>query len=1505
MPIPSNPTLALPWFHTTALQQRYAAHALSFVDQHGSHKTALPWLQRFNDPQRDHQPGAVNEMRVDQLTAITASGRRIELPLTLLISRTAEPAVYLYNPLTGLQVAADRQHAKSELLEQLNSAQAPLALTYPDNHKATSGVDNDPAVAIEVSLLEGSVSDALMLRINDALSAQADQLRQVLRAQPTPAQLLGDDPLGPAPGAAVAQRLKNYWMPPESPERAPATVLGEALHRQLANDVIQGFWNGTLGDAQYRLLWQWLDADATPAPESVHSFTLSVVTPAGQRLALDDLLLLASPDRHAPCYAYSAAKGLLAFSSQIDLLTQLADPTRRADWLGYIASAGRPALTALSISGVELQPTPQGLIGGYVERLLRLQQLEMQQRLDGQTAPDRYTLCLQGLNLEERLASIRGALGAVAAADLRDSPASLVYLSRSIAHDMAVPQSLATHLSDLHLQYTRYQSRQPTLVKVLNQLMEAQLAYLLPTALSMAQVRLADPANPGHTLTLTEAVNQPPQATVAAWQIVQTVAEGQQVPITELPPVLIEHVIQRTRELQASEFDACIAYHARLGEAYRLKLHATLHTLEQGLAQQLKTLAPSAQIQNPTEVSVADAAATLRRDANTALQRMLEQGWPLEAMSAALSVTLVNDALLAQVQRAQGIGRQLAARQATPLWLANASEAHRQAYLRVLASGLLTSPGEDDYLFGMPDISSYAQTKLQDALDHDFATGRFLPTAIFITTQRYISALPAPGDIPSALPAASERHRQSLVEYALNHFRDWDHAITAIELGEGHAAPAELDADYVRRLVKRMDIGLHYQAQLQKTFEPTSSDYPRRLDLYCRQLPSQLMECAWRACLKDGLAQNAVELIDHVLRHPDASLRPPLNGQTIDLMPLQLSAGADLAADAIPDCYLFASRGPGPQVLYMPYAIDGVLQAFNDPAALQRSLLSDTALQKRLLMRMPETMRTRYDYGGFLEPHLEFSAESDFDFLAPTPGPAQLHRQPVSGNALRYLFEENRRYLQVAAASQLVTAAQARWHTVVNVLRLAWEQLSMFLPGKAGLVLAGWQIELGVLDIAVDVRQKNWGQTLAELVCALVQGWAIGAGALSQQRTGTQLWRSLRRDEHLQLPLARYAAPSTAANELRYDASSHTYEQLASGQRFANLRGGLYHVRNEGGRWYLTVPADGEAGPALALEADDRWWLDPEQPIELDAGGVPSSLGGRATRWVIGREAVVILAVGTRRIRRMMPQRADMLINAHGDAVRLLGICLANLNRATPARRAPLATLHIIKDFFGVAHVTDDLVQRIREQVEKTLRVMTSLPYSPHTSKRYVMASNVLALESLGVAFTSSQDPSRQIFLLDEYFDLNSCATAALQPQYSVADANALSRAVVLLHEFTHVACDTRDIHYIEALAPYADHLVPGRRRAWLSRQHDESFSHRTPAHLLFTVRGSNGQIRDLRPSDRKGHQLILRLAGSRNLADARQRFLADGQIRARIMLMNADSLSLLIYRLGTTLHQL
>jgi hypothetical protein len=128
-------------------------------------------------------------------------------------------------------------------------------------------------------------------------------------------------------------------------------------------------------------------------------------------------------------------------------------------------------------------------------------------------------------------------------------------------------------------------------------------------------------------------------------------------------------------------------------------------------------------------------------------------------------------------------------------------------------------------------------------------------------------------------------------------------------------------------------------------------------------------------------------------------------------------------------------------------------------------------------------------------------------------------------------------------------------------------------------------------------------------------------------------------------------------------------------------------------------------------------------------------------------------------------------------------------------------------------------------------------------------------------------------------------------------------RAGTLIHELSHLVLDTKDIAYLDAPTPYPDLLQDNtaanlRNRLAIERLHNEGLSHRTPLSELFTV-VENHVVRDLAPKDKAGFRAILRITGTNTLADARAVFLSDSVKRSEVMLKNADSLTLLILRLG------
>ncbi|MBV6289994.1 dermonecrotic toxin domain-containing protein [Pseudomonas aegrilactucae] len=901
------------------------------------------------------------------------------------------------------------------------------------------------------------------------------------------------------------------------------------------------------------------------------------------------------------------------------------------------------------------------------------------------------------------------------------------------------------------------------------------------------------------------------------------------------------------------------------------------------------------------------AALDSKRSVDTALHaftRLKGRGLPAACLPAMLRNGLQASGNLQHLRRLQRMANAQRLRATLPDWLGRASALDQYGYWQALARNLLQSPSQQDYLFDLPSIPDYAKARVQARLDQDFAAGRYPADELFITSTRWVTALPPPGEVPSAQAAASIRHRQTLIEYALNHYRDWDQPITAIELKGDMTVPARIDAAYLRTLVRELDLGAGYQQLLKTHLTPTHPDYPKRQALFCRQLPGQLLEAAWRARLKGTLSAAGVDCIRAVLEHPDATARGLQPMPAVQLLPLELIADRGMPPDTVPGIYLFMGQGPtpGPVVMYIPYEASGIFRAFGSPADLLHQLKTDPSLQALVLARLPEALRQRYDHGGFTQAHLPFSAEFDFELPLYPQQPVALAHRPVQGNALLYLFHANLVQLQDMASAQLVTRAQVRWNTLNDVLGLLWTPLTMFVPGRIGLLLAAWQSELALLQIVDSAGRRGWSAQLSELTCVLLQSLLIGHSlrapdAPTLPASENEFWQRLSQSAHQQL--AGYEVPQQALDGLT--AHEQIYASVDGSEHFVVLDGKVYRTRQLDERWHLSAIDIDEPGPSLHREGSGPWQIDPKQSLTLLGGGVLGRLGGWAARRVMTSTDLIIRAVGMREIRQRMPTRADLLRRAHRQALDYLSTCLDNLHY--PADSMAVQTREILCDFFGIDTPDDALLQRVRKPVEKILSMMASPAYSPASSQRYILVSNVGTYD--GIAFTSPHDPLKQIFILDAYFDYSFVDKFDFKPDVSWHEADAAGRANCLIHEFSHIAYDTRDMRYLEASASFAEMIMPGDRLDWLKRQHDEGFSHRSPARRLFVVRSRNGTRRDITRDDNKGLSIIQQLAGTQDLAVARARFLSDPLVRSKIMLKNADSLTLLVYRLGNRSHRL
>lgn len=171
------------------------------------------------------------------------------------------------------------------------------------------------------------------------------------------------------------------------------------------------------------------------------------------------------------------------------------------------------------------------------------------------------------------------------------------------------------------------------------------------------------------------------------------------------------------------------------------------------------------------------------------------------------------------------------------------------------------------------------------------------------------------------------------------------------------------------------------------------------------------------------------------------------------------------------------------------------------------------------------------------------------------------------------------------------------------------------------------------------------------------------------------------------------------------------------------------------------------------------------------------------------------------------------------------------------------------------------------------------------------------------MAFTFDSDPQQRIFLTEQFFRTPVFRLKSRTGRASSFNYGTHHRAVVLLHELSHLYGKTDDIAYVDANSPYIDMLEDSsgyrkRVRDQVIAAQQRTLSYNTDRGELFRQL-KDGVWEDLRRRDQGGKTSILTITGKNTLEKARDVFYENAQKRSEIMLKNADSVALLISLLG------
>lgn len=869
-------------------------------------------------------------------------------------------------------------------------------------------------------------------------------------------------------------------------------------------------------------------------------------------------------------------------------------------------------------------------------------------------------------------------------------------------------------------------------------------------------------------------------------------------------------------------------------------------------------------------------------------------------------------------------------KQALPKLLGAATDAEQADYVHILERYRDVVRNDRDYLYEIPEIEAYTFNALKVQLAQDYPGQSLNPDDISITLTQVLS--PGWSAEIASMGAAVSHDTQSLSAFTLAGFSQLNGHLSARSQGPV-PLPDTFNGDYIKKLVRTLNIGGQYSALLEQKLHASGPERLNRLGLFCRQLPLHALETAFRAKLQNTLSDKAYCFIKQVLEMPDGLARERLDGTPIIIRQLQLLASADSEPDLVKGVYLI---GPdtltgGPIILWTLYAQDFTFKEYADQAAFIADLLSRGSLQQLVLQRVDPLSRRKYDHGGFKEPHIIYIGVDFFSFdIYSPPSPVTISNTPVNGNVLLHLYEDNYNLLIDMAAQQSLSTAQADWQTFKGLMSLSAQAVlglaTPFLPAALNIPLFVSQT-LDLLKAGVHaVSKRQWGEAIEEFVTAFMlmvpelhrqqanrsrfvppspadshasvspdphAGPDIHLEAKEWAQRGATL-----RSQRLSV-LDAYTEQSVSLQALDYDASTHLYHSKTGDLSYIVMTGKVFRVKQSANRWRIHIGEDRD-GPAVQLNALQQWELDPWEPL---LGGGPAH-----SRHAQGRRVhdFTVEARGIKSIRRLAPEKAVMIQMAHQMALDYLSHAKQTLNGIMTMDPQALQYRLWLADYLSMPTVTDRELLIIDHAINMIFARLSKPSMNPLNSERYLKVKALIPDDDV-VAFIDEADTHKYVYLTDLFFQtpfdrLNVNEHEWLEPTLPPFDYNRHYRAVTLLHELSHQKALTEDIEYMNVTYPFVELLKDNPNfkafsKSRLSALQRDTLSITTSKIQLFNP------VNNQRSLPAPAAERILAITQTSTLDDARDVFLSDPQKRASIILSNADSIALIISRLGGKLE--
>ncbi|GID03505.1 dermonecrotic toxin domain-containing protein [Pseudomonas sp. 008] len=839
------------------------------------------------------------------------------------------------------------------------------------------------------------------------------------------------------------------------------------------------------------------------------------------------------------------------------------------------------------------------------------------------------------------------------------------------------------------------------------------------------------------------------------------------------------------------------------------------------------------------------------------------------------------------LQRATDIARSLTTQQMLPAWLAKASIADQMLHGELLQQYLNNTTDDKDYLSGVRTLARTAHHELQkqlkaDAFDID-------PDNVEI----HIRPRPTSGPVI-----------QTLTEFALTHIKDLEQAAFKLVSLNATTIPDDMDQSYIKDLIRNLKLGEHQQVILNTEFADTHISAVDRRKRFATQLPWQLMHYAHSEKLQERLSETGFDLIRQVMDMPDAIARAAVDGANAIIRPLEFIGIKSGQTIKVPGLYLIGSTSDsaGPQVLIAPYSPRHGVKEYDNEQQLVTEMKTRGALHHWVLKNLPQPDR--------------ILVENRMAHTSNRLNEVTLASSPIKGNLFRHLFNDNAALLARLLGCQSDNHAQGEWATIKHVLGEDFHQAFTFFMGKLAYPITVWRSYRDIKQSAEDLQTHKWGAAIKAFISGIAQLATLRQSMENQTPSSLSVteptpaapdtrfkWKDVDITAPERTHLQRYESPDVDLGSLTPNPTLGLYTHPTTKKHYAPVEGKVYPLEKRGARW--CIGGDDAHGPNLRLNTSKQWVLD------LKALAPRYSMLNRLETALAVREGMNVEADGMAEIRMLFPVRArlideslDQATTYAWNAFRNLQLLRTSGNKVTPVHQ-------LIMEFLDVPTVLPEHMTMLEKVVGDIFGALLDPTLREARSERFVVGSVHEGRETT-FAFTIPSDRKRKVYLAEKFFlpyfdhyrNYMSDASFPIRPH---------ARASTLIHELSHIVCDTEDLGYLDASRPFADLIETSSSRARdlkkaLTDVQRTALSSKSPLNQLFKLENADsGLWEDFGSTtyDNTDRMLehVLKLTGEQTLDDARKRFMRDSTTRLAVQLSNADSVSWLIGQLGRQLH--